>query len=208
MADSYAVFVEGLTDLADLGELKDGIVTAARRAVNRTTDRARTRAARAIREQVNFPASYLAPSGGRLTVSKYAEGDDLEGRVRGQERPTSLARFIVGSPSRKAGVTVQVAPGRARRLKRAFLIKLPQGRSSITDTRFNLGLAVRLKPGETMRNKTRSLKLENNLYLLYGPSVQQAFINAQGKGVALDISDELASFMEKEFLRQQELRNA
>jgi hypothetical protein len=93
-----------------------------------------------------------------------------------------------------------VHPGRARFMKRAFLIKLRAGTDSI-ETRFNQGLAIRLKPGETLQNKKNVVQLKNGLYVLYGPSVSQVFLDNEGDGVAKDIEPSVLDELEDQFLR-------
>lgn len=197
MAENYAVFVEGLDALQNFEELKRGIELAAIRAINRTADKGRTRAARELRSQVAFPAQYVSPGGGRLVVSQRASAGSLEARIRGRHRPTSLARFATAAT--KEGVRVEVKPGVAKFMPRAFLIRLNQG-ASRTDTKFNQGLAIRLRPGETLRNKTQAIRMASGLYLLYGPSVDQVF-----RTVAQDISGDVSVDLETEFLRLIEL---
>jgi hypothetical protein len=205
MADKFAVFVEGLTGLEDMAALRKSVRLEAVRALNTAAERGRTMGARAIRDEINFPAAYLSPGQKRLYVSKKATRTDLEARIRARARPTSLARFTTGATAiNKAGVTVSVQPGKARFMKRAFLVRLKAGAGAI-ETRSNLGLAVRLKPGETLRNKNEVRRLDSNLYLLYGPSVDQVFRARDGSGVAEDISPEIADILEKEFLRLVEL---
>lgn len=206
MAGQFAVFVEGITELDQFDSLRDDIKRWAAQAINKTADRGRAQAAREIRDQVNFPAQYLSPAGKRLFVSKQAQRNDLEGRIKARTRATSLARFATGTTRiNKPGVRVEVAPGRARFLKRAFMVRLKAGNADL-DTRNNLGLAVRLKPGETLRNKSEVRKLDSGLYLLYGPSVDQIFRARDGGGVAEDIAPGLAKYMETEFLRLVDLR--
>jgi hypothetical protein len=201
VAGDYAVFAEGLDELVDLKEIKASIRRAALQAINKTADRIRTRAASEIRKQVNFPASYLNPSAGRLTVSQRATGDHLEARIRARTRATSLARFSAGSVGRAGGVRVEVAPGRSKFMRRAFLIRLRAGNADL-DTRSNLGLAIRLRPGESLTNKTKAIKMQKNLYLLYGPSVDQVFLASDEKhGVAIDLAPEAVDLMEREFMR-------
>lgn len=199
---AYAVFVEGLTDLPEFGKgLDDSIKLWATQAINKTADSGRAESARRIRHQVNFPVSYLDPNGKRLFVSKRAQRSDLEAKITARTRATSLARFVSGTAEvHRAGVRVEVAPGRARFLKRAFLVRLPAGSASI-DTKSNLGLAVRLRPGEILRNKTDSRRLDKGLYLLYGPSIDQVFRARDGTGVADEIAPELLDNMTDEFLR-------
>lgn len=197
----FKTIVQGRQVLASFKGEGNRIKRNAVLAVNKTSERTRTKSARAIRQQVNLPASYLSPSGGRLVVAKKATTQDLTSIVRGRNRPTSLARFAAGTPRKGAGVTVQVKPGRARHLKRAFLIRLRAG-SGVTDTKFNLGLAVRLRPGETINNKKEAIRSAKGLYILYGPSVGQVFA-----AVSEDELPEAARFLESEFLRLMDLNN-
>lgn len=204
MADTYVIAAEGIDKtVTNLESLPNDIRTSVIRAINKTADRTRARSARSIRDQVNFPASYLSGSRGRLVTKKKASGKDFEAIISGRERPTSLAQFaITGRPGSKGGVTVAVKPGTARRMPRAFLMKLRAGTAGL-DTKFNLGLAIRLRPGETLQNKRNMVKLASGLYLLYGPSVNQVF-----DSVAVEESPEAARFLEEEFLRLMELSDA
>jgi hypothetical protein len=201
---SYAVVIEGLASLGDLGrEESERIKLAAVQAINKTAERARARAAKDIGEQVNFPKSYLAPSGGRLALAERATRGKMEATIRARSRPTSLARFVVGGgkPGGRGGVTVSVKPGNTKRLPRAFLMRLKSG----ADATGNLGLAMRLKPGETLKGAFAKKKMKNGLYLLYGPSVDQVLLSNKGTGVARDIEDETAEFLDAEFQRLMEL---
>lgn len=198
----YVAMVEGITD----AKMFDSDIAAdvMRMAINRGADRARTRAAEQIRKQVNFPASYLSPSEQRLYVSKRASNNDPEARITAQFRATSLARFVKsGTPGNaKAGVTLEVTPGLAVRSKRMFLIRLKRG-NVLTDTQFNLGLAIRLKPGETIANKKiEARSMGKGLFLLFGPSVSQVFNTVRD-----DISPETADFIESEFWRLLEVKS-
>lgn len=198
--DTFVVAVDGLSALRSMESIPADVKRAAVQAINKAADRGRTDAARRIREQVNLPASYLAPSGGRLTVTKRATGADLEAAITGRQRPTSLARFAVsGVPNEHKGISVEVAPGFAKFMRRAFLIRLRAGSANL-DTNSNLGLAIRLRPGEVIHNKRVMMKLSGNLYLLYGPSVNQIFAS-----VAQEEAPELADFLEAEFLRLMDL---
>lgn len=198
MAD-FIVAVSGLAEAANFDEAKRGLKLAALRALNRVADRTRTRSADAIRAQVNFPPSYLNPKGGRLVVTQRATSTKLEARIRGRDRPTSLARFASGST--RGPVRLEVKPGLSKFVRRAFLIKLRSGNSDI-NTRSNLGLAIRLKDGETLQNKRTQVKIARGLYLLYGPSVNQVFeAVAKAEAEGREIGDEF----EREFFRLLEL---
>jgi len=210
MSGSYAVMVERLDEVgADIDALPAKVLTAARLAVNATLRRGRAAAAREVRAQANLPARYVSGDGGRLRISRFAQGRELEGAIQGRARPTSLAQFVTGGAAvgKRGGVNVSVKPGTSRHMPRAFLVKLRQG-AGRTDTKFNLGLAMRLKPGETIKGKHSFRKLAGNVYLLYGPSVQQILLHgADGaeKGVFVDIAPSLGDFFEQEFHRLLEL---
>jgi hypothetical protein len=179
--------------------------TAARIALNDVASRGGMKLFRdAIARQVNFPSGYVSQDSKRLYVSRRAFNDDLEVRLAARQRPTSLARFATGSvqvrggPRIKAPPFVRVKPGGGRTMKGAFLIRLRAGSASV-DEKYNVGLAIRLKPGERIRNKRvqSSVQLGHNLYLLYGPSVDQ---------ILLDVADEVeAPFLQQvsdQFTRQ------
>lgn len=190
MSDDYVVVVEGLRSLEDIENLDAEILTKARQAINKTVDRTRTAADKDMRSQINFPARYL---GDRLTVTRRASGTSLQAVISGRDRPTSLARFATNRNQKpgKAGVNVKVDASATKRMARAFLIKLRNG---------NLGLAVRLKPGESLTNSRAAVLMSKGLYLLYGPSVDQVF-----QSVAEDQEPKAAEYLEREFLRLMDL---
>lgn len=195
MTRPYVVAIEGLDEtISSLGELPPNIVRATRMAINTTTRKSRALASRRIRDQVAFTAGYLSDRNGRLSVTKFATDGSLESRIRGQFRPTSLARFATGSSRR--GVRVRVNPGSSKLIARAFFMRLRAGNADI-ETRSNQGLAIRLKPGERITNKRNMIQVSSNLYLLYGPSVDQVFAD-----VAEEITPETTDMLEAEFLRQ------
>lgn len=191
MSESYVVAVEGISAMAGVDDLPKAIITAARRAVNKTTDHARTVAGRRIQAQVNFAARYLTgtDSSGRqrLGVTQKATDQKLEGIVAGRDRPTSLARFVKGSTG-KGDLKVSVKPGSSRTIQRAFLFQLKSG---------NTGLAIRTAGGAP-RSAYKPTPIGKNLYLLFGPSVDQVF---GGSGVAEEIAPEMADYLEVEFNR-------
>jgi len=198
--DTYVVAVDGLSALRDLETIPNAVKRAALQAVNKTVTRTRTSSARAMREQVKFPARYLSGEDGRLAITKRATAESLEGSITGRFRPTSLARFVTsGAVGRRTGVRIEVAPGFAKFMRRAFLIRLRAGTADL-DTTSNLGLAIRLKPGERIENKKKMIQMSGNLYLLYGPSVSQVFAT-----VAEDEAPGAADYLEAEFLRLMEL---
>ena len=182
------------------------IETALLRSINKTADRARTLASQDIREQVAFPASYLAPSAKRLFVStKATKASPFEAVISGRDRPTSLARFTnqkpLGGGQRHHGgqVAVTVKPGVRRYIKRAFLITLNNS---------NLGLAVRTDGGPP-NNAYAPKEIGKNLWLLYGPSVDQVLSAASnGGGIYEEIVPETLDFLNDEFNRQLDLLNA
>lgn len=189
----YMVAVEGL-DAIDFSDVPEKIKRFAAQAVNTTARRFRTESSRRIREQVAFPARYLdSRTEGNLTITRFAEPTLLEAVIRGRERPTQLSRFVKGP--KQGGVrspTVEVSPGNRVKMNRAFLMNLRSG---------NVGLAVRLRPGERVENKQKMVQVSGNLYLLYGPSVDQIF-----RKVSEEVSDDAGAFLESEFTRMIEAR--
>lgn len=201
MADRFAFVVEGIKTLAEFEEMGADIRFKAVQTLNTVARDARARGAKRIREQINFPASYLNPSAKRLYVSKQAQKNSLEAVVTARGRPTMLARFVKGgTPLHQKGVTVEVGKGKTKFLKRAFLMRLPAGTGPV-DTRSNLALAVRLGKGEKLENKKSVVMMKRGLYILYGPSVNQVFLSNDDKGVAVDMEPEILDDMETEFLR-------
>jgi hypothetical protein len=182
-------------DLSDVRDLSDYFARApdaarksARLALNQVAERTGLKKARALmREQVAFPAGYLEDPT-RFRITKYAQETDLEAVVGGRTEPTSLARFARFGAT-KTGATVTVAPGRPRRMKRAFMVNLKNG---------NKGLALRLAPGEELANRRLPAKrFGPGVVLLYGPSVDQVF-----RTVAADVAPEALDRLSEEFLRQ------
>jgi len=171
-------------DLPDIAE------EAAVLAINDTVQReGLTLIKKDMRDQVNFPAGYL--EGGRLRPTRFAGRGRLEAVIRGRDRATSLARFAPGQTpanTRGQGVRVGVSKGSSKVNKRFFLRKLKNG---------NTGLAIRLKPGESLGQTSGAVEIGDNVFLLYGPSVDQVF-----RGVADDRAAEIIGIVEAKFLRQ------
>lgn len=167
------------------------------------------RASEEIRKQVRFSRTYLGDASkpdSRLRISQVAKGGDLTAVITARRRPTSLARFATGTPtfgrSRGRGPRVKIKPGSGyKTIKNGFFLRLRAGASNLD--RFNTGLAVRIRAGEMLRNRNKGLVglqpfgKDKNLYLLYGPSVDQVF-----QTVRQDIAPATAEAAEKEFLRQ------
>lgn len=188
MSFGYLVAVEGIPELEEMSEIPQKLSRYAAMAVNRTARDYRVRGSRLIREEVAFPASYLYPSAGNLTVSRQATPDDLEAEISGRFRPTALSRFVKGPKTHgRKSPTVEVRPGSRQKMHRAFLMNLRNG---------NVGLAVRLAPNERVENKRRMVQVSAGLYLLYGPSVDQVF-----RSVSESMAPDAADSLHREFLR-------
>lgn len=176
-------------------ELKESVEVNAARAINKTRDRARKKASDQIRDEIAFPASYVSASSKRLRTGKAATPGQLEATVVAQDRPTSLAQFLVGPVRRQTGVRLRIEPGKTIKMERAFTVNLNTG----GDTKGNLGIAVRTSSGGKPSNAYRPRKLAAKAWLLYGPSVGQTFrtlINVDPKYIA-----EIETYLEAEFLR-------
>lgn len=174
---------------------------AARLAINDTTQRKAIPSFRkSMQDQVAFPAGYLSED--RFGVRKLATDTDLTAIISARFRPTSLARFAKGQSAegakRAGGVRVRVNSGGAKFFKGAFFVNLRRGKD--TSDGFNVGLAIRLKPGHSLRGRRKGasgVQLAPDLYLLYGPSVDQVF-----NDVSTADSPVVAAQLEREFLRQ------
>lgn len=167
-------------------------------AINRTASWTRTQASRKIRDQVNLTATYLNQN---LSVGRPANPDNLSTTITGRFRATSLARYAKGTPetTRKNGqVTVTVKPGHPKQMKSAFLMRLKGIDGATADGKGNIGLAVRVKPGETLRNKHKMMNgsKTKGLALLYGPSVDQLF-----RSVSKDMTDDIKNYLQQEYVR-------
>lgn len=193
MNDAYVISVDGLRTLDDLGGMSDKIELNAVRAINKVAERARTGAARRIRQEVNLPAAYLNRPD-RLGLTQKATRGNLEARITGRHRPTSLARYATsGRLGGAPGARVSVKPGFATFLPKAFFVNLHSGN---TDSKGNLGLAIRLPEGQRPNRAYRPTKLSRGAWLLYGPSIDQVFDD-----VALDMAPDVADQLETEFNR-------
>lgn len=189
------VVATGLDDVAKFfEELPDIAEQAAVYAINDTAERqGLTAIRREMRKEIDFPSGYLE-SPDRMRVSKRASKGSLEAIVSARDRPTSLARFAAGQTAqntRGRGVRVSISKGKTTNMPGAFVLNLRNG---------NRGVAVRLKPGAQLRNSSgaRALSLgKTNLYLLYGPSVDQVF-----SGVVDQDKIQLDDILTNQFLRQ------
>jgi hypothetical protein len=187
MADSILDAVEFFQRLPDVAG------KAATMAINQVATRGGLKLARSgILDEIAFPKDYL--SGDRLSVSQKATTSNPEAVIAARERPTSLARFADSSTAlgsrAKIGVRVQVKRGKSVTLKTAWLVRLNSG---------NIGLAVRVKPGQQVRNKTGATRwlVPDRVALLYGPSVDQVF-----RSVSEKIAEPVGRMVSEEFLRQ------
>lgn len=166
-------------------------------AINRTAAWARTQSSKKMREEVNFKASYLNEN---LKVGEKATEQSLSSTITARFRPTSLARFAKGTPesTQKAGKTVvTVHPSKSKTMNGAFLLKLKGLNGATSDGLANIGLAIRLKKGEKLRNKKISMgERTKGLAFLYGPSVDQVFNTISGE-MEGDIADYLVTEYER-----------
>ena len=204
---------------AYFGQLSESTAGLLSKALNKAAPRARTLADRTIREQVAFPASYLRPSTKRLFIAQKASKSKLETVIEGRGRPTSLARFAKngkptmgkdgamkrGKADKEGEINVEVKPGRTNPISRAWIISLPGSPDSK-----NLGLAVRTN-GQKPKNAYHPTPLKKfgpNVWLLYGPSVDQVLYSARNNGgVITEIEDDALSFVDDEFDRLWRLEN-
>jgi hypothetical protein len=195
--------LRGIVDLERyFGRLPEVATNSARFAVNAAALRGAALGSREIRRQLNFPGGYLGAvgkPGSRLAVTERASTNNLRATITGRGRATSLARFALGAPRfgrPTSAPKVKVrAGGGASAVRGGFFVKLRAGNT--IGENFNVGLAVRLKPGERIKNKRKMVSFGKGAYLLYGPSVDQAF-----RSVSADIQPQVTEIATTEFLRQ------
>lgn len=204
------VEINGLDEvIKSLKGLEETKQQAAALAVNSTARFGFAEASRGIRSDVNLATSYIgtANAGNRLKITKLASAEDTEAKIFAKGRATSLARYSRDATPGKVGVTVNVGKrSGAKKIPKAFAVKLKRG-ASLSEDQYNVGVALRLKNGEPVRNKSRMKQFgesgkKSTLYLLYAPSVSQVF-----EEVAVEIEPKVSSFLQREFLRQFERLN-
>jgi hypothetical protein len=151
----------------------------------------------AIGASVNLPKSYIRD---RFNVGEQATEGHLVVVLRAERRPTSLARFIVGGGApgrREGGIRVQVNTGGAtKRFRRAFTVGLNND---------NMGLAVRLEPGQKLNKRDTSgmVHLEANVVLLYGPGVDQVLDQHVAEEETPGVLDDFTTEFYRQFARLQ-----
>lgn len=189
--------IKGLSEFLDTAP--ENAAKAAALAMNDVTGgTGLTRYKKAMKTQIAFPSGYLEDVE-RFGQTGFASPARLETKISARARPTSLARFATSGAIGKAGATVRVKAGRTTHLKRAFMVRLRAG-TVLDDTSFNVGLAVRLQPGQRIRNKrdtSHMVHLAPNVVLLYAPSVDQVF-----RTVAETETPAVLDMMGNEFFRQ------
>lgn len=155
---------------------------------------------KAIAAEVAFPPGYLDDS--RFGMDQRATPDNLVASLVARQRPTSLARFATsGVVGGKGGVSVRVSnKGGGAFLKSAFLVRLRAGTSLDGG---NVGLAIRLKPGQTLNKKdaSRMVHLEANVVLLYGPSIDQVLNTAVAEEQTPVVLDNVGTEFFRQFAR-------
>lgn len=181
---------------------------AAKLSINDTVRRGRRQLRRELQSQLNYPGGYLNQE--RL-YENFASESNLVGSVVGRRRPTSLARFdakqlyqnnLTKKGKKRAGVTVRVKQRRAR-IPRGFLMNLKSGAKDGG----NVGLAIRVPDGQRPKRRFNAKPLykdrNTNLYLLYGPSVNQAMTSERkGQSMVQKLQPGLNSYLNTEFRRQ------
>lgn len=202
MADPLISLVLNSSQLGDISEWSQSRKVSAARALNFAADKVRTSSIPKMLEEVNFPSGYLMPSKGNFFSRLTANPGNLVASVTAKARATSLSRFAIAGKLGTPGIIVQVKKGHSVDMPKAFFMRLRAGQT-LTETKNNLGVAVRLRPGDPLRNRrdmALPLKDGSNIYLLYGPSVDQVFRTLRDENIEL-----AAQYMEDEFIRQESL---
>lgn len=196
---SVSIVAKGLDDIQDyLASVPDFAAEAASMAINKVARDEEVALRRETVKQVNLQKFYVK---NKISIAQKANRNLLRAVIRGTDRPTSLARFVVGNKqvsrgrNQSAGLRVKVSnKSGGSTLKRAFLIELKNG---------NLGLAIRLPAGQVPDAAYRPKQLTRNkgqpqdVWLLYGPSVDQVVT-----GIAGERAPQVADKLRAEFFRQ------
>lgn len=206
---TVSVTFKGLDELQRLFESAPQIAEqAAVLAVNDASKFAFRESSKDIRGQASFTRDYLgsAETGGsdRLRILPATRGGIVEARITARNRPTSLARFAQGAPTRGQPVRVRVSPrGGVRSIKNAFMVRLRRGKT-VSEDNFNEGIAIRLGKDQSIRERKKGKaglpEIFPNVFLLYGPSVAQVF-NTVSRTVSDRVSQKLASEYVRQFNR-------
>lgn len=157
---------------------------------------------KALKKEINFPAGYVE-NDQRFGLDKRARPNDLTASIVARQRPTSLARFVTsGSVGGRGGVSVRVSnKGGPSSFKRGFLVRLKSGSS--LDGSSNMGLAVRLEPGQVLnkRDTSNMVHLEANVVLLYGPSIDQVLNTSVADAETPEVADSVVEEFYRNFAR-------
>ena len=156
-----------------------------------------------VAKEVAFPNGYINDD--RLGVTQKSSPNKLEARITSRQRATSLARFATsGSVGSRRGVSVRVKKGGGSTfMKNAFLVRLKAG-TILNEDSFNVGLALRLKPGQTVigkKDSTRMVRLDANVVLLYGPSVDQVLRTGVAEREPPAVVDDIVTEFYRNFQR-------
>ena len=186
---TYQIEAKGLDGFREVLEaLGAAVEPAAALALNEAARYGRRLGSEQIRREVNLKAGYI--DAGRLQVTRRADASNLEAVITARDRPTSLARFGQGAPrfgAQRVAPRVRVkASGGSSTLKRGFYLRLRRGNSVVSSENANIGLAIRLKEGERVENKSQMASIGDGVYLLYAPSVGQVF-----RGVSERIAEDV-----------------
>lgn len=203
---SVPVDLRGLLELDDFLEaFPEKTRLSASHSINRVTGGSGlARYRKGISDRVDFPGGYLTDD--RIGVTQQATPNRLVAKITGRQRATSLARFATsGSIGSKGGVSVRVKKGGGSKIiKGAFLVRLNAGAGLDGDS-FNTGLALRLKPGQTVIGKkdtSRMVRLDANVVLLYGPSVDQILRNGVAEQETPEVVDDIVTEFFRDFQRR------
>lgn len=195
--------IDGTKALAEsIRDRSDKIDSYLASTVNKAATFARSRTSEIIASRVTLPQSYVKQ---RLMLLKRASPKDPTAVIRGVERATLLTRFQFNVTS--DGVAVKVnRKGGYETIKRAFKVTNLRGS-------FATGIAMRNEvayeyykglPIDTPGKRAKLAKLAKKakdkpkgIYVLHSRSIDQLFTSAKE-----DISEELLSFMARDFLER------
>lgn len=176
---TFRVTTEGLAEIAqDFEDFPKKAALAGRIAVNYAADKFARRSSDDIQKNLRlgsravYNASNQRRSGIRVEKAKL---DNLTAVVSASSEPLPLGKFATNVPRgrirRGVSPVVMVKPGAGAEMKGAFYVRVKNG---------TVLIAIRLKAGESVRNKTANRtyplrKTDPSVVTMYGPSLDQAF---------------------------------
>lgn len=195
---------KGLDDFAqDFADFPQQAAKAAQIAVNYAADRFARKSSNAIKESLRIESKSLYNASdqkkSRIKVRKAGAGETTA-VVSASSEPYLLSKFATNAPKGRSvrGISpaVMVKPSNLQKMESSFYVRAKNGQ---------LLIALRLKPGESVRNRTSGRtyplrKGDPSAVVLYGPSIDQAF-ETQSRQFLDSVEEDMRAEYQRQFRR-------